>query len=106
MSTAVADGNVDGHPVNLGGQFNGFFELFHDVRGEQAHIAYQLESPLFLVREGGDRRADNSEKFTEFLAIAREVLGGEHPQGDDVDAHLVCPAQELDDFPRSGAVSL
>ena len=72
--------------------------------GQQVERADDLEPP---APRRGERRSTASsmivEQRLELVGAAREVVGGEHPQRDDLDADVLAPLEQVGDLVRARA---
>src|SRR6185437_10216828 len=73
--------------------------------GQQVERAHRVHSPA-LVDQSVNGVLDDREKRAELLFLAAEVVGGQQPEGDDLDAGLLAPLEELEDLVGALAVPL
>ncbi len=104
---AVADGDVDEHPVDVTGVVLGRLEPGRGV----GRAAGRAPRPGGCA-SGASRRASSTafsmmpSSGSQLLLRAVEVVGRQQPQGDDLDPDLVAPRQEVRDLVGTRLVTL
>src|SRR5690606_25046982 len=98
VAAAVADGDVDLEPDDVGRGGLGRARLRGGRLGQQVEAAHDSQAPPAALRQAGDRVLDDGEQRLELLGGALEVVGREHPQRDDLDPQVLAPAEELADL--------
>ena len=106
VSAAVADRDIDGHSLHVGGARDGRTQVLGHLLGQQGQIADDGQLPAPLVRQEGDGLADDAQQLTQLASIAREIIGGQEPQRHNRHTRVVGPLEELADLPSASAVSL
>ena len=89
---AVADGDVDGHPVDVLRALGRGAEARSGLGWQQVEGADDLEVPVPGLGEVGDGRLDDLEERGELLLGAAQVVGREEPERDVLDARLTAPS--------------
>lgn len=105
-SAAVADGDVDEYPVDVVGGLLGLLE--HRLRpgGQDVEVADVVDAPAAVRGEAPHGVLDDVEQRAQLDLGPVQVVGGQHPQGDDLDVRLGAPAEHLGDLVGSGLVAL
>ncbi|GAB3645273.1 hypothetical protein GCM10028833_04490 [Glycomyces tarimensis] len=104
---AVADREVHPHAPLLGGALLGVLEAGLVLRWEEVERADHAQLPRLLgLGQLAGELADDVEQRVELLLRPREVLGGQQPDRDVLDAELFAPAEEPLNVLRPGAVAI
>src|SRR5665647_1090678 len=95
---AVPDGDVHVHARDAGrADLRGAQGVGGRLR-QQVEGADHLQVPLSAGGEVPDGVRDDAEQLGDLLGRARQVVRGEHPERDDLDADLLRPPQQLGDL--------
>ena len=98
---AVPDGGVDVQPLDVGRRVLRRLEGGGGAVGQHVERADGLDPPAALGGELADDVLDDPQQRLELLGVAGEVVGREQPQGDDLDADVLAPLEEVADLVRS-----
>src|SRR5215470_19601877 len=97
-TAAVADRHVYEQAGIVGGGLPGVLEYLGHLGRQQVECAHWLDPPA-LSHELPDRVLDDLEQWFELLLRpCDEIVGGEQPQGNDLDARLLAPLKQLKDL--------
>ena len=97
---AVADGDVHQQAAVPGGGLGGILEHLRGVGGQQVQRAHRLHVPL-LGHQLADGVLDDPQQRLELVRLPGQVVGGQQPQRDDLDAGLLAPVEQLEDLVRA-----
>src|SRR5690606_12499776 len=106
VAPAVADRAVDVHALDVGRRPLRGAQPVDDLGGQQVELIDDAQPPAARVGERLDRRGDDLEQLRDLGRLALEVVGREQPEGDEVDANLLAPPEQVGDAVRTGAVAL
>ena len=101
---AVPDGDVDQHPVDVAGGLLGGLEPLGGRGGQQVERAHRVQPPARWSASESTASSMISSSGCELRGGAVEVVGREQPQGDDLDADLLAPAEQRLDVGGAGPV--
>src|SRR5689334_676153 len=100
--TAVADRDVDQQAVDVAGRIRGLLELVRRLGRQQVQRADGVEPPAAGGGQPGDGGLDDPQQRGELGGGTVEVVGGQQPEGDDLDADLLAPTEQRGDVVRTG----
>ena len=106
-AAAVADRDVDQQPVDVAGGLLGRLEPLGGLGGQQVERADRVEPPAPLRRRATSTASSMiASSGSSSLGGPVEVVGREQPQGDDLDADLLAPAEQRLDVVGAGPVAV
>lgn len=105
-SAAVAHRDVDEYPLDVVRGLLGLLEHRLGSGREDVQVADVVDPPAAVRGEAPHGVLDDVEQRTELDFRPVQVVGGEHPQGDDLDVRLGAPAQHFGDLVGPGLVAL
>ena len=97
-ATAVPDRDVDVQADDAGGGVLRRDQRLDRVVGEQVERADGLEPPAAGGGERADGVLDDREQLLELVGAAGEVVRGEHPERDHLDADVLAPLEQVGDL--------
>ena len=106
VSATVADRDIDGHTLHVGGACDGGTQILSHLLGQQRQVADDSQLPSPLVGQERDGLADDAQQLAQLAGLARQVVGRQEPQRHDRHTCIVRPLEELADLARARAVSL
>ncbi len=75
VSAAVADRDIDGHSLHVGGARDGGTQVLGHLLGQQGQVTDHGQLPAPLIRQERHGLADDAQQLAQLAGIAREVVG-------------------------------
>ena len=101
----VADRHVDHETVEVRCLLGDGLERGCEVVGQKVQRTDGLDPPMSVFGQVMGGLVDDAEQGQQLRRVPLQVVGGQQPQGDHLDAGFLAPTQELRDPRRAGTVA-